>query len=284
VKRKAVASPIAPAPTLSEIQDSLQSAILSGDDTILAALMDNSRTTRSTLFGVYRNAYVGRLAEILMNDYPLLRTYVGDDRFSDLARGYIAAHPSRTQNARWFGGEFPAFLQRHDSGALQLAELASIEKLVCDAFDSVDAPVLGLAELAALPPEDWGRLAFKPHPSAAVLHATTNAFALWRSLKDECTPAATESLIDPERVVVWRQGAAPMVRVMPYEEAMMWVEASRGARFGALCEMLATFDDPDGAALRAAGYLQGWLVAGMLTSAEAQDRSAKSKPNSVALG
>jgi hypothetical protein len=56
---------------------------------------------------------------------------------------------------------------------------------------------------------------------------------------------------------------------MPYEEAMMWIEASRGARFGVLCEMLATFDDPDGAALRAAGYLQGWLEAEMLSAANA---------------
>ena len=61
-------------------------------------------------------------------------------------------------------------------------------------------------------------------------------------------------------------GVAPMVRLMPYEEAMMWAEASRGVRFGALCEMLATFETRT-APLAAAGYLQGWLENEMLTSA-----------------
>ena len=68
-----------------------------------------------------------------------------------------------------------------------------------------------------------------------------------------------------------------MVRVMPYEEAMMWAEASRGLRFDALCELLAAFDDPDSAAVRAAGYLQGWLTAELLTSAEMNVDAASAK-------
>ncbi len=61
---------------------------------------------------------------------------------------------------------------------------------------------------------------------------------------------------------------------MPYEEAMMWAEASRGVRFDALCELLAAFDDPDSAAVRAAGYLQGWLTAELLTAAAMTDGAA----------
>ena len=33
---------------------------------------------------------------------------------------------------------------------------------------------------------------------------------------------------------------------------MMWDEAANGIPFGVLCEMLATYDDPDGAAGRGA--------------------------------
>ena len=94
MKQKLPSTPLRPAPTLLEIQESLQSAILCGDDAILASLLDNSRTTRNTLFGVYRNAYEGRLVDVLRNDYPLLRTFIGDEYFSDLARVFIAAHPS----------------------------------------------------------------------------------------------------------------------------------------------------------------------------------------------
>jgi hypothetical protein len=47
---------------------------------------------------------------------------------------------------------------------------------------------------------------------------------------------------------------------------MMWDEAMNGVPFGVLCEMLATYDDPDGAAARGAGYLHGWITSGILTS------------------
>jgi hypothetical protein len=59
-----------------------------------------------------------------------------------------------------------------------------------------------------------------------------------------------------------------MVRAMADEEAMMWIEASRGTRFDVLCELLAIYDDAGNAAVRAAGYLQGWLTTEMLASAE----------------
>jgi hypothetical protein len=108
----------------------------------------------------------------------------------------------------------------------------------------------------------------------AQLRNDTNAFAIWKSLKDGNTPSQTARFADPESVIVWRQDLAPMVRVMPYEEAMMWTEASRGVRFDVLCELLAAFDAPEGAAARAAGYLQGWLTSGLLTSAATQDRPA----------
>jgi hypothetical protein len=59
-----------------------------------------------------------------------------------------------------------------------------------------------------------------------------------------------------------------MVRPLGPEEAMMWDEAGKGVSFAALCQLMATFDDPEGAALRAAGYLQSWITAGMLSGAK----------------
>ncbi len=59
-----------------------------------------------------------------------------------------------------------------------------------------------------------------------------------------------------------------MVRAIAGEEAMMWIEASRGVRFDALCEMAGNlFDAAEMTRARAAGYLQGWLTTDMLASA-----------------
>ena len=259
-----------PAPlTLREIQDQLQRAILNGDDAILDTILDNSRTSRQTLFGVYRNAYVGRLVEILQSDYQLTCDYCGADYFREQARAFVGASPSHTQNARWFGVRFPEFLKASVGHAAhpELAEIAMIEKTVADAFDAADAAVLGFEGLAGYAPELWGQLSFAPHPSVTRLDLTTNAFALWKALKDDDDAMPEVVKFDaPEHIVIWRQDTAPMVRVMGAEETMMWTEACRGVRFDGLCEMVATFDDPDNAAGRAAGYLQGWLTSNMLTS------------------
>ena len=48
----------------------------------------------------------------------------------------------------------------------------------------------------------------------------------------------------------------------------MWDEALQGVRFAILCELAATYADADGAALRAAQYLQGWIAAGMPSRAK----------------
>ncbi len=265
--------------TLKETQSLFQDAILNGDAEILDMLLDNSRTSRATLFGVYQNAYSGRLVEILSSDYEFLKAYCGDEMFGDLAHEYISANPSRSQNARWFGAKLPGFLSAHEiySARPELADLAALEKALSDAFDATDAVTIAIADIAKYPPEDWGRLTFTRHPSATLLDVRTSAFALWKALKDEVPPPALAQ-IAPRHLIIWRQNTTPMVREMGAEEVMMWTEAGRGVRFDALCEMAATFDNPDEAAMRAAGYLQGWLSTDMLTSARlASERRVRAR-------
>jgi Putative DNA-binding domain len=258
--------PEATAPTLSELQAAFQRAVMLRDEDILDDLLDNSRTNRGVLFGVYQHAYTSRLIEVVRNDHQLLHRYVGE-AFSELARGYIAARPSRNQNARWFSHGFPEFLAETRSERRDLAELATLERSVNDAFDAPDASPLTISDLSAISPERWSDLIFMPHPSARHIKFMTNAYALWAALKDEATPPESTKLAQPEDVIVWRHEVTPKVRRMSGEEAMMWSEAVNGVPFGALCELVAVYDDPGQAPLRAAQHLQGWIAAGLLTKA-----------------
>jgi hypothetical protein len=63
---------------LKELQDEFQRGILAGDDAILAEVNDSGKEKRNVLFGVYRNAYVARFAEILGEDYEQVHAYLGD--------------------------------------------------------------------------------------------------------------------------------------------------------------------------------------------------------------
>lgn len=257
------------APSLREVQDQMQAAILTGDEGVLPLLMDNSRTGRETLFGVYRHAYVARLIDILRHEHEVLHGYLGDDQFISLARAYIAAHPSRNQNARWFAAHLPEYLATTEPYAahVELAGLAALQRALTNAFDAADAPVLTIANLATVPPEAWANMTFVPHPAVARLDRAANVLAIWLALKDETPPPAVENKDTPERLIVWRHETRPMVRRLEPEEAMLWDEAAKGVPFGVLCEMAATYDDPDTAALRVAQYLQGWIAGGALSMA-----------------
>ncbi len=256
-----------PARSLADMQNLLQAAILKGDSAILEFLQDNSRTSRETLFGVYRHAYTGRLIDMLRSEYPLLARYVGYERFDEIARCYIAAYPSQTANARWFGARLPEYLRTCVGGDFteDFVGLSQIENAVSDAFDAPDATVLDAAALGNFAPEVWSRLVFTPHPSVTLLQVAGNVFDLWRALKCEEPAPSFLTTSEKRHLVVWRSDLAPMVRELDYEEYMVLTEVRGGGRFQSLCEMLATYDDPDTAALRAAGYLHGWLAGDMLT-------------------
>jgi hypothetical protein len=252
-------------------QADFQRGILAGDDSVLAEILDSAREKRETLFGVYRYAYGSRLVEALRNDHELLHAYLGDEMFDEMGHAYVKARPSENPNLRWFSQGLPEFLRSNApySKYPVLADLAALEKALNDAFDGRDGAVLALADVAAFAPEIWKDLTFTVHPTAVRLDLTTNAPAIWRALKAEKTPPDAVMLEEPIRILAWRQESTPMFRELLSEEAMMWDEAAMGVPFGVLCSMLATYDDPDNAAARGAGYLHGWVSGGCLSGVSA---------------
>lgn len=253
-------------PTLRDIQDAFQAAILAGDDAILAHVTDSSRTSRTVLFGVYRNAYVGRLIDVLRSEYPVTAHYAGDAAFEAMARSYIGANPSRTQNARWFGSRLPEHLSTDRDKGPVLADLCQLERALSDAFDAPDACVLGREALAAVAPDDWPRLAFVLHPSVSLLTLASNAFEIWKAVNDKAAPPPAVEFAPREHVLVWRQGTTSKVRAISEDEWMALREASHGRNFAEICGLLAQSGDAESAPLRAIGLLQGWIAGEVLSA------------------
>jgi hypothetical protein len=254
-------------------QSAFQRGILTGDDAVLTEILDSPREKREILYGVYRHAYGSRLVEAMRNEHEMLHLYLGDEMFDAMGHAYVAAHPSEHPNLRWFSRSLPDFLKTTEPYRDHplLSDLAALEKALNDAFDREDAAVIGLADMTAFAPEAWAGLTFQPHPSALRLDLSTNASAIWLALKNEEPPPHAAALEQPCRLVVWRQDVTPMFRELATEEAMMWDEAGIAIPFGVLCSMLATYDDPDGAAARGASYLHGWITAGLLTGVSGGD-------------
>ena len=253
---------------LKELQESFQRAVVEGDNAVLANIVDSPKEKREVLLGVYQNAYVLRLVEVLAADYEQLNALLGDEQFGEMAQLYIATHPSQTPNARWFGARLSQFLGDDEKyrATPVLRDLAALEQLLNDVFDAQDAPALTQADLAKTLPQDWASLSFTPHPTARRLDLTTNTTDIWQALKSEETPPDPISVGETVQIIAYRPEYTSTFRPMNSEEAMMWDEMAKGAPFGQLCSLIAFYGGEDEAAMRAAGYLQGWILAGMLAT------------------
>jgi Putative DNA-binding domain len=258
------------APTLAELQDMFQRAVMTGDETILSLIPANSHTSADVLFGVYQYAYLARLRDCLASDHETLVAVMGREAFDDMANAYLAAHPSRYCNVRWLANDLPRFLQTAEPYCRQphVGELAALEQALANAFDAQDREPVTLAGLQTVAAEHWPALTFAPHPSTCRLNLRSNAFDIWLAVREETSVPDPEHNPEPQAFLVWRQEQTSRVRSLGAEEAMMWDEAAKGTPFGRLCELLAVYDDPETAPLRAAQFLQTWLGSEFLVAPE----------------
>ena len=114
-------------------------------------------------FAVYRNnVAVGLIASVEMR-YPVTRRLVGDDFFRGLARAYIAGNKPRSPVLIHWGADFPAFVEAFEPAReiAYLADVARLENAWVEAYHAAEATPLGLAELAAVDPEQLGELRFE---------------------------------------------------------------------------------------------------------------------------
>lgn len=256
---------------LSELQAMFQEAVLAGiepdDAPILESVKNSRRADRTTLFGVYVNAYHVRLAEFLVADYPALRALVGEDAFDALAAAYIAAEPSRHRNARWYTTRLPDFMRESEDWRDndRAIDLALLERALTDSFDAPEAEALTLEALAAFEPAEWPRLTFAFHPSLIRLELRAGTMETHEAASaGEQLPAAREGR---EMVAVWRSNDDSVYCELEPDAFLALSLAMQGHAFGAICQMAAFSAVDEASPERIAQFLTGWFEEGLVISA-----------------
>ncbi|MEO8006227.1 MAG: DNA-binding domain-containing protein [Betaproteobacteria bacterium] len=247
-------------------ENRFQDYVISGTPAIDSEIEGRDAAFREQRLAIYRDAYRLRLAEVLGTDYGNLHSYLGDDAFNELAREYLAAHPSSFRNVRWFGGKLADFLAEIPRYAAhpELAELARFEWALGRAFDAPDEASVSFEQVASVPPEAWAGLRFRPHPALRTMELRTNAVAIWKLLNNEEDPCAAETLAAPVTWAVWRKEHSPFFRSLEDDEAWALAATVAGSSFGELCAGLCDWIPEDQAAPRAAGLLRGWVEEGWI--------------------
>ena len=256
---------------LAELQTAFQSAVLSGagkDPTVLASLTKPASRDRATGFGVYVKGYRLRVADYLEEDFPALKSLLGDKRFEELVVDYVAANPSRTRNARYFSARLPDFMQESGKwrGEARAVGVARLERALTDAFDATDGEACALEALAAHAPQDWPRLVFDFHPSLKLLSLPAGAVELYEALSSEGAVPRPEPSDGEEAAAVWRSGFDPAYRALATDEFLALNEALAGKSFGAICQLVAFQQDEASAPERLAQFLVNWFSDGLVVA------------------
>jgi hypothetical protein len=250
---------------LAQLQSDFQAYLL--DSTKGAAftkqIVNDKKVGVKKRLGIYADAYRLRIIEALSSAYPILKAWLGDDLFDKTARSYIDQYPSTYRNMRWVGDKMQAHLQKMLPKHPIAAEMAAFEWGLGLAFDAEDAPVLGLQDLAAIPPENWGSLRFQFHPSMQLFRFKWNVLRVWQALNNEKTPPKATQINEP--CVVWRKQLNSHYRSLDLAEYAAIQAVISGASFGELCEKLQENATEEAATIQAAQYLSGWLNEGLMT-------------------
>ncbi|MBV2092620.1 MAG: DNA-binding domain-containing protein [Candidatus Thiodiazotropha sp. (ex Ctena orbiculata)] len=258
---------------LSELQSRFQSFILCPENGEEISWVGGTEQVPSRFrLSVYANAYVLRLKEVLETDYPAVNRAIGDDRFGLLAERYIRQHPSRFFSLRDFGARFAAYLgeQIDIEASLRdlawLPELAQFEWTLGLAFDSADATLLDEQDMASIPADAWPALQFEFCPSVHRIDLEWNIPVMWKSLTAD-PPETVEALRTPGSWLVWRQNLVTRFRSLDEDERLIFDLLYRQGSFNDGCEILASQIGHEGASMRAASLLKGWIGQGLIADA-----------------
>ncbi|HBY59190.1 MAG TPA: hypothetical protein DEH78_05175 [Solibacterales bacterium] len=139
---------------------------------------------------IYRGMYELRLVEALKVDYPGLRKLWGEETFEELARLYVAEHPSKSYTLNRLGDRLPEFVPRVEGlpkarFAWDLARLELAETLV---FDEEESPVAEAGAIAGITEEQWGRLRFHPARAMRMLRLHYPAHEYMQAVRRDETP------------------------------------------------------------------------------------------------
>ena len=250
---------------VAQQQQQLAAAIRDGGD--VSGLLAGDFATG---LEVYRHAYRARLTEALADNYTVLARALGDEAFETLAQAYIAANPSRHPSIRWFGHELAGFMAECDDDLVphaSLVDFAAMDWALRGAFDAAEAPLLELASLAALSPDDWAGLVLQLQPSVqrvTLAHAIEPAWRVlreWEPDSGEDQPELPEPVPHEHTLLAWRQQGETRWRSLEPLEATLIAAVAEGAPFALLCERAAAeLGDAEAAAPAVIGLLQRWLA------------------------
>ncbi len=264
---------------LPDIQEAFQRFLLKGDAGIGSHVVGTERFPVETRLGIYGGGYRSRLIEALESTFPVLAHLLGEADFHVLASRYVSTHESTFFSIRYYGDDMAGFLaaEAEYAKAPLLGELAEWEWAMAEAFDAADAEPIDLGAIAQIAPEDWAELRFEWSPSVRLVRLEWNVPEIWKAVTETSQDSAEvreagdagkpEPRLDPASWLIWRRDLQIYFRRLSAQETAALAGSREGQSFGELCGALCEhLGDETQSAQQAAGFLRGWIEAGLIVN------------------
>jgi hypothetical protein len=135
------------------------------------AIAGNARVSPIEQLELYRRQFWLRHTDSLVEDFPGVGRILGQAQWERLVEEYLDAHPPSSPSLRDLGerlGDFAASRTWLDGRDL-VADMASLEWALIEAFDAPAHAPLDPRALAAVPEHAWATARFAPHPTLRLL-------------------------------------------------------------------------------------------------------------------
>lgn len=114
----------------------------------------NDRLTSCERLEIYNRVYWFRILSSLADDFPGLRTVIGQEKFDQVLLGYLTDMPSISFTLRNLGSRLEQWLHDHPeslgSKERMALDMVRLEWADIEAYDTAEFPVLTQSELAGL--------------------------------------------------------------------------------------------------------------------------------------
>jgi hypothetical protein len=254
-------------------------------DRVAAYVSPNRHLTAFDRLEIYNRQYWFRVLDALREDFPTLRSLVGEEPFDRLARAYLAAHPSRSFTLRNLGSRLPAWLTGHVEYAGARADLAldvaRLEWAYVESFDEAEVDPLSAEQIAHLNANSC--IGLQPHlqllalcyPVDDLVLAVRKNSDLSRGMPQGSSASHstdTKQFLDIPGSDIWlavhRYDQMVYYRRLPREEYALLLALQRGASLEAALEsaFLETSMNPEEQAATVGEAFARWSEFGWLCS------------------
>lgn len=241
-------------------------------------LPSRAQSSRERL-AVYSHAYFARLIECLGDQFPALRTFLGDDVFQGFALAYLRQYPSQSYTLGRLADRFVDFLERtrleqfgtstdQDTGpppwSLFLVDLARLEHAIDQVFDGPgverDPPDLR-SSLSGIASSDWPRVQLVPVCCLRILefaYPVNDFYTAYRQGRPLELPAAEPSYLAlSRRDFVVRRYSLSRTQYLLLEQ----LTAGRSIEV-ALAEVAEAIERPEELAPQLPAWFENWTREG----------------------